>query len=110
MNVEAPVSKAHLIERLAAFEIDCDGLEIKKAIKLPVDGIDIQVFAEALVSIAHLYYRYEAEPYEENVADREIARIFEDRHLKPRRNVPLEGRIERRISISKAPVAWLCKS
>lgn len=110
MNVEAPVSKAHLIERLAAFEIDCDGLEIKKASKLPVDGIDIQVFAEALVSIAHLYYRYEAEPYEENVADREIARIFEDRHLKPRRNVPLEGRIERRISISKAPVAWLCKS
>ena len=98
MNVEAPVSKAHLIERLAAFEIDCDGLEIKKAIKLPVDGIDIQVFVEALVSIAHLYYRYEAEPYEENVADREIARIFEDRHLKPRRNVPLEGRIEQRIS------------
>ena len=99
MNVEAPVSKAHLIERLAAFEIDCDGLEIKKAIKLPVDGIDIQVFAEALVSIAHLYYRYEAEPYEENVADREIARIFEDRHLKPRLNVPLEGRIEQRISV-----------
>jgi len=37
------------------------GFELFREIRLPLDGLDVQLFAESLVSIAHLVYRYE--PY-----------------------------------------------
>lgn len=47
-----------LDEKLAAFEIERKGMELQKVIKLPLDGIDIHLFGEALVSISHLIYRH----------------------------------------------------
>jgi hypothetical protein len=47
------------------------------------DGVEIQLFAQALISIAHLFYRLEPEPIVENVADRALQRIFQDRSLQP---------------------------
>jgi hypothetical protein len=48
-----------LQDKLKIFEILQNGLELQKAIRLPLDGIDIHLFGEALVSIAHLIYRHE---------------------------------------------------
>lgn len=99
MNLEAAAIGELLRERLRAFEIRRDGWELQKTISLPIEGVDIQIFAEALVSVAHLIYRHEPEPAAEEVADRTVGRFFAERDLKPRRNFALEGRLERRISI-----------
>lgn len=99
MNLEAAAIADLLDERLAVFEIQRDGWELRKAIRLPIEGVDIQLFAEALVSIAHLVYRHEPEPAAEAVAERTVSRFFAERSLTPRRHHPLEGRLERRILI-----------
>jgi len=99
MNLEAAAIAELLGERLAVFEIQRDGWELRKAIPLPIEGVDIQIFAEALVSLAHLIYRHEPEPAVEAVAERTVSRFFAERNLAPRRHFPLEGRLERRISI-----------
>jgi hypothetical protein len=48
-----------LDSKLKAFELQRDGLELQKPIHLPIDGLDIHLFGEALVSISHLIYRHE---------------------------------------------------
>ncbi len=48
-----------LDSKLRAFELQRDGLNLQKPIRLPIDGLDIHLFGEALVSISHLIYRHE---------------------------------------------------
>lgn len=48
-----------LEEKLKAFELQRDGLELQKLIHLPMEGLDVHLFGEALVSISHLIYRHE---------------------------------------------------
>jgi hypothetical protein len=58
------------------FDLHREGFVLQKQIRLPIDGLDIQLFGEALVSLAHLIYRYEPETVEENVADRTVQKLF----------------------------------
>jgi hypothetical protein len=92
---------AHLLDqRLAFFELERDGFEIRRPAKLPVDPIEVQLFAEGLVSIAHLLYRQEPDNAEENVARKSVDRLFAQRGLSPIHNHPLEGRLEKAIRVS----------
>lgn len=99
LNVESENIKKLVAERLQVFDLDRDGFILEKQIRLPIDGLDIQLFGEALVSLAHLIYRYEPEIVAENVADRAVKKLFLERGLVVKRNVFLEGRVEKRIQI-----------
>ena len=99
LNLDAAAVAELLEERLALFELERDGWTLQKAIRLPVDGVDIQIFGEALVSLAHLIYRHEPEPASEAVADRTVRRFFEQNSLEPKRRHALAGSLERRIVI-----------
>lgn len=101
LNFDAHAKQTHslLNQRLQAFELERDGLELRKAIKLPVDGLDIQLFGEALVSIAHLIYRYDAEGTVQSAADRTVRKVFADRQIQPQQPHYLAGRIEKRIKV-----------
>lgn len=99
LNIESEIVKKLVADRLGVFELQRDGLTLEKQIRLPVDGLDIQLFGEALVSFAHLIYRYEPEAVGENVADRTVRKLFVERGLTPKRNFVLEGRVEKRIQV-----------
>ncbi len=99
-----------LQERLNAFEVSRNGLELWRTIAMPLQGIDIHVFAEALVSIAYLYYRHEPEIETENVADRTVEKVIFDRRLAVTRGAKLDGTIERQVTVdflvkTRSPVA-----
>lgn len=99
LNLESEIMKKLVAERLQIFDFQRDGFTLEKQIRLPVDGLDIHLFGEALVSLAHLIYRYEPETTDENVADRTVQKLFAERGLTPKRNAILEGRVEKRIQI-----------
>jgi hypothetical protein len=99
LNIEALKVQSILAERIATFELERDGWELRKALRLPLCGLDIHLFGEALVSLAHLIYRHDPEPAEENVADRVVKKVFEEHHLRPKRKAVLEGRLEKRIIV-----------
>lgn len=64
-NIDVRSKTAHrelLDEKIRAFELDRAGIAIRKVVKLPLDGLDVHLFGEALVSISHLIYRQEGSP------------------------------------------------
>ena len=99
LKLDGETTARQLSERLAVFELDRNGYELTKSVRLPIEGVDIQLFGEALVSIAHLVYRHEPEAASENVADRAVQRFFRERFREPKRNVLLEGELERAVRI-----------
>ena len=110
VNFDAGQTGTLLEERKKTFELQQDGFELLREIRLPLDGLDVQLFAESLVSISHLAYRYEAYTPLESPADRTLQEVFKERQWQPRRNVELDGEIEKRIRVDylleiKRPVA-----
>lgn len=99
VNYDAGLTSTLLQERLKTFELQRDGFELLRQIRLPLDGRDVQLFAESLVSIAHLVYRYEPHNPCESPADRTLRQVFKERQLEARENVELDGEIEKRIRV-----------
>ena len=95
MSLDAKYTAALLAERVQAFELHSDGAILSKDVRLPLQGVDVQLFAEALVSIAHLVYRHEPASSLDNPADKAVRRVFETRKVQPRRNVEMEGHLVR---------------
>lgn len=93
MSLDAKHTAALLDERIQAFELKSDGAIISKEVRLPLQGVDVQLFAEALVSIAHLVYRHEPAALLENPADKVVRRVFEARKVQPRRNAEVQGKL-----------------
>jgi hypothetical protein len=98
-DARAKQTAALLLERVMTFELIQDGFELKKEIKLPIQGLDLHLFGEALVSISHLIYRHEPESFYESAADRTVKKIFKEREITPQENATLEGRVEKRIKV-----------
>jgi hypothetical protein len=100
MNLDAKHTRSLLNERIETFELDRDGFVLSKNFRLPLEGVDVQLFAEALVSIAHLIYRNEpSEIAVETPADRTVKRVFRERHLTPIEGALLPGRVEKKIRV-----------
>lgn len=93
MSLDAKHTAALLRDRVQAFELKSDGAVISKEVRLPLEGMDVQLFGEALVSIAHLIYRHEPANHLVNPADSAVRRIFAHRKLEPKCNVELPGRL-----------------
>jgi hypothetical protein len=101
INLE-PRSKhnhALLEEKKKVFDLNQDGYELRKLIRLPLSGIDVQLFAESLVSISHLVYRAEAHGVQEHVVRNALQRTFETKHLKPKENAFLPRKVVDRIPV-----------
>lgn len=100
LNLEAKQTLAFLEERKQTFELNQVGFELQKEVPLPLQGIDVQLFAESLVSIAHLIYKYEPATSEESVADRMLKQIFKERKIEPTVNAIIDGEIEKGIRVN----------
>lgn len=99
VNFDSGQTASLLDERRKTFELQQDGFELLRELRLPLEGLDVQLFAESLVSIAHLVYRYEPYSSPESPADRTLQEVFKERQWQPRRNVELDGEIEKRIRV-----------
>lgn len=99
LNCEAKQTAALLEERKRTFELHQNGFELFREIHLPVDGLDVQLFAESLVSIAHLMYRQELITTVESAAEKTLKKVFKERNLQPATNYALDGEIEKGIRV-----------
>lgn len=88
-----------LAERLRTFELRQEGFNLLRAVRLPLQGVDIQIFAEAIVSIAHLQYRIERAQPAKQGAMAAVHQILDARKVFYRTNAPLDGRVEKAIRV-----------
>ena len=101
LDLETEGTRPLLDSRLKTFELFRDGYELKKEIALPLDGIDVQLFGEALVSIGHLLYRHEPAKLRAEHVYHQVRGLLLRQHLKfiegPAAVIP--GKTEKSISI-----------
>ncbi len=110
LNVRTEANRQWLEQRLAAFELSRNGFEVFREIPLPIQGIDVHIFGEALASIASLICRHEEQQPAVPTADEQVVRILNEYQVPFRRNVSLKGFIEDSIQVDyywerKAPAA-----
>lgn len=95
----AKYNRALLDERLKAFELQQDGFEIASTVRLPLQGLDVHLFGEALVSIAHLAYRIETSQHQQSAADAAVRRMLEAGKSRFQERATINGRLERGIRV-----------
>ena len=101
-NVASPGFGSLLSDRLRTFGLSRDsrdGWEIYREVPLPLQGIDLHLFGEALVTIANLGNLHEPVARTQNIAEQTVERVFADRQLHPQRNQTLSGRVEKKVKV-----------
>jgi hypothetical protein len=104
-----------LDERIKAFELFRSGIAIQKKVNLPLDGLDVHLFGEALVSISHLIYRHEYEVQRSEHVYARIRKLLVENAMpfKEKDEAHLSGQVEENIrfdflTLGKRPLA--CKT
>jgi len=98
-NIEAERIKALLAERADVFHLQRDGWELFRDIRLPLKGMDVQIFAEGLIDIAHLFFLYEPAPKTQNVVRETVERVFSERAIPVQHDLRLDGLLEKKIKV-----------
>jgi hypothetical protein len=90
-----------LEEKLKIFELQQSGFELQKAVRLPLDGMDVHLFGEALVSASHLIYRHElATPKTQHVYNAIRGLLVKDNfNFLEQEQAYVIGEVERRIRV-----------
>jgi hypothetical protein len=98
-NIEADVTALRIRELCEAYGLKRDGWELFRFLAWPLAGADVQLFTDALVSIAHLAYLHEPAARTANVARETVEKVFRERQIEAKTNQRLEGRVEKRITV-----------
>ena len=110
-NVETDSVKRHLnlISEQSGFERD--GFELYRWLPEGLDAVDLHVFAEGLINVAHLHYLHEPKPRSLDVPDQTLRRVFIDHKVEAEPNRILDGLTRRKIRLdyyipSQTPAAF----
>jgi len=98
-NIEADTVADHVASILRQSRLERDGLELFRWLSLPLDPVEVQVFAEALAAITHLWVLHEPAVRTQDIADRTLRRVFSDRNLTARAGATLDGRTEKQVRV-----------
>lgn len=110
-NVETDAVAEQVQEICRQANMERDGWELFRWLDIPLQGVEVHVFGEALSNVAHLHYLHEPTPRGADAADRMLQRVFTDRKLTALKNHPLDGKTERGLRVdyyipSAHPVAF----
>lgn len=98
-NLEAEITSLRLHELIEAFQLQRDGWNLFRFVAWPVPGEEVHLFAESLVSVAHLAYLHEPAAKAPNIARETLEKVFRERKIEAKTNHRLEGLIEKRIIV-----------
>ncbi len=94
-NIESESVRAHLAAILRESHLEQDGIELFRWLPLPLDPVEIHVFAEALAAVTHLRLLHEPTLRSQDVADLTLRRVFADRQIQALQGATLPGRTEK---------------
>ena len=98
-NIEAEAIKGHIDTLIKQAGGERRGLELVRVLALPLNPVDVHVFAEALGAISHLWVLHEPAVRTQNVADMTLRRMFSDRKLEAKIGAALNGKIEKGVRV-----------
>ena len=98
-NIATEAFKRHLQQICEQSGLILDGLELYRWLPDGLSAVDIHVFAEDLVNIAHLYYLHEAKPRALDVPDQTLRRVFADHQVEAEAGYSLDGHARKKIRL-----------
>lgn len=110
-NIETDAVQRHLDEICAECGIERDGLELFHWFPKGMEGVDLHVFAEALVAIAHLHYLSDLKPRTLDIPDETLQRVFKDHGVIALPGTTLDGRTRKKVRLDyyiaeESPIAF----
>lgn len=110
-NIETDAVQRHLNEICADCGMERDGLELFHWFPKALEGVDLHVFAEALVAIAHLHYLSDLKPRTLDILDETLQRVFKDRGVIALPGTTLDGRTRKKVKLDyfiadESPIAF----
>jgi hypothetical protein len=110
-NIRTDAIKRHLQQICEQSELTLDGLEVYRWLPQGLSAVDLHVFTEGLINIAHLHYLHEAKPRAQDVPDQTLRRVFADHHVEAEAGYTLDGHARKNIRLdyyvaSPAPAAF----
>lgn len=110
-SIDTGTIAGHIDSILRQCKVERDGFELFRWLPLPLDPVELHVFAEALTAISHLWVLHEPTVRTQDVADQTLRRVFADRDIKYRTGAMLDGKTERRVRVDylveeQQPVAF----
>lgn len=110
-NIESGSVASHVEVILRQSHMEQDGFELFRDLPLPLEALEVHVFAEALAAISQLWVLHEPAIRTQDVADETLRRVFVDHKIEPVVGAKLTGKTERAVRVdylveAKHPVAF----
>lgn len=110
-NIETEAVERHLDEICAECGMERDGLELFVWFSKGFAGVDLHIFAEALVAIAHLHYLSDLKPRTLDIPDEMLQRVFKDHGVIALPGTTLDGRTRKKVKLDyfiadESPIAF----
>jgi len=98
-NTDSDALKRHLRSICQECEVERDGLELFQWFPKGIDAVQIHLFAEAMVNVAHLYYLRDLKPRTLDVVDRTLLRVFRDHNVEALKGRSLDGQTRKKVKV-----------
>ena len=98
-NIDSGNTSRHINAIARNHHLTREGFELVRIVSLPINPVDIHVFAEGLSAVSHLWVLHEPNVKTQDIADQTIQRVFRDHHVEPRRGASLVGSIEKTVKV-----------
>jgi hypothetical protein len=98
-NIETRAISGHVDSILKQSGCERRGFELIRTLALPIDPVEVHVFAEALSAVSHLWVLRELPVRTQDVADITLCRVFADRKLEAKAGAMLDGKTERGVRV-----------
>jgi hypothetical protein len=111
LNVDADSVVRHLGSICRECDLERDGLELFQWFPKGIEALQIHLFAEALVNVAHLHYLRDLKPRSVDMPDRTLRKVFTDHGTEAVRGKTLDGQTRKQVRVDyfveqQAPLAF----
>lgn len=110
-NIETDTVKRHLESICHECRMERDGLELYQWIAGSIEAVQIHIFAEALVNVAHLCYLRDLKTRTLDVPDQTLQKVFKDHRVEAVKGHTLDGHARKKVRVdylvaNRSPMAF----
>ncbi len=98
-RTDSEVVDGYIESILRQSHMEREGSELFRWLPLPLDPVEVHIFAEALSAVSQLRVLHEPSLRIQDLADMTLQQVFADRHIEALKGISLPGKTEKRVRV-----------